>query len=218
MPNELHESEYHSWYDMKRRCYDSRHVAFKYYGGRGIVVCERWRQSFATFMADMGHKPDTMFTIDRKDPNGNYEPANCQWLAKAEQWTTTRARMGKAERSDHWEYVAQVCRAHGLPVSVYRQRLRSGWDPERAASQPIPTRSRDTFLKRSTRLAERAPAGWLDIASVAALVGKSERQVRRKAVGLWEAGAPCVVAVPLAGRGSYKYFVDPSAVAEKIAA
>lgn len=69
---------YKTWQHMKARCYDPRHPSYKYYGGRGIEVCERWLKSFANFLADMGHRPDGM-SIDRLNRDGDYEPGNCVW-------------------------------------------------------------------------------------------------------------------------------------------
>ena len=78
-------SEYHSWDSMKARCYNPNYNQFKDYGGRGIEVCDRWKDSFENFLADMGSKPSSKHSIDRIDVNGNYEPGNCKWSTNQEQ-------------------------------------------------------------------------------------------------------------------------------------
>lgn len=74
---------------MRSRCERPNHRAYKYYGGRGIKVCDRWRK-FENFLADMGDKPKGK-EIDRyPDKNGNYEPGNCRWATRAQQMDNTR--------------------------------------------------------------------------------------------------------------------------------
>lgn len=73
-----------SWEAMIERCTKPRHQAYARYGGRGITVCDRWRTSFSAFIEDMGVRPDGM-CLDRVDPNGNYEKANCRWATMKEQ-------------------------------------------------------------------------------------------------------------------------------------
>lgn len=83
-------SEYGSWKNMIKRCNNPKSCGYRYWGGRGITVCNRWR-SFENFLADMGLKPvgRTRYTIERRNRNGNYEPDNCYWATDAEQRRNT---------------------------------------------------------------------------------------------------------------------------------
>lgn len=76
---------YRTWLGMKSRCFNPRVPKFKRYGARGITVCDRWRDSFPAFLADMGEKPSPAHSIDRRDNDGNYEPDNCRWATAKEQ-------------------------------------------------------------------------------------------------------------------------------------
>lgn len=80
-----HSVEYEAWAGMKRRCTNSSRKDWKYYGGKGIEVCERWKTSYTAFLNDMGRKPTPLHSLDRIDPKGNYEPDNCRWASPEEQ-------------------------------------------------------------------------------------------------------------------------------------
>ncbi len=70
---------------MKTRCYNPRFKDFRLYGGRGIIVCERWIHSFVAFYCDMGPKTTPKHSLDRIESRGNYEPGNCRWATWKEQ-------------------------------------------------------------------------------------------------------------------------------------
>ena len=78
-------SEYNSWQAIKARCLKHNHPFYKYYGGRGIKVCDRWLASFENFYEDMGPRPFEGYTVDRIDVNGNYCKENCKWSSYEDQ-------------------------------------------------------------------------------------------------------------------------------------
>jgi hypothetical protein len=82
--------EYIAWSNMKARCYNPKHKFYHNYGGRGIKICDRWLHSFKNFLADMGHKPGSDYSLDRKNNDGNYEPKNCRWATREVQKNKTR--------------------------------------------------------------------------------------------------------------------------------
>lgn len=82
--------EYCSWQSMKSRCYYPENKSYKHYGGCGVEVCTRWRDSFQDFYDDMGNRPNGT-TLDRINTHGNYEPDNCKWSTSKEQNNNKRA-------------------------------------------------------------------------------------------------------------------------------
>lgn len=128
--------EYTIWAGMKARCNNQQHIAYPNYGGRGISVCERWSASFEAFLEDMGNRPGPAMSLDRIDPNGNYEPDNCRWETSSVQAKNTRrARLYLFKgRSMN---VPEIARETGLRASTINARLASGWSIDRAATEPL---------------------------------------------------------------------------------
>lgn len=92
--------EYRSWLGMKERCYRRGYWAYDRYGGRGISVCDRWQQSFESFLADVGLAPSPSHSLGRLDDDSNYEPTNVCWQTAKEQAQNRdkpRRRMPKSE-------------------------------------------------------------------------------------------------------------------------
>jgi hypothetical protein len=124
-----------SWGAMKRRCLNANDKDYPRYGGRGITVCDRWRDSFEAFVADMGVKPEGT-SLDRIDNNGNYEPGNCRWAALDVQNNNRRSNRpitfkGRTQTLTQWAGEA------GLSSEALAHRLKSGWPMGDALSIPI---------------------------------------------------------------------------------
>lgn len=126
-------SEWHSWRSMIQRCTNPKNRAYHLYGGRGITVCDRWRFSFAYFVADMGKRP-LGTELDRYPNNdGNYEPGNCRWATSSQNSNNRRGNKiitfrGVSRTLAQWADHLQIDRR------LIAHRLRMGWAIGRALS------------------------------------------------------------------------------------
>lgn len=101
-------AEYMSWQSAKARCFNHNYRRYDIYGGRGITMCERWKNSYVAFLEDMGRRTSPKHSLDRfPDPNGNYEPGNCRWATQKEQvrnssTTTWLTHDGRTQTFGEW--------------------------------------------------------------------------------------------------------------------
>lgn len=114
--------EYWAWSNMRQRCNNPRFQQFADYGGRGITVCDRWN-SFEAFFVDVGLRPSSLHSLDRKDNNGNYEPGNVRWATKKQQCRNTRRNRFVVIDGETLT-VVEVAERYGLTIQLLRHRLR----------------------------------------------------------------------------------------------
>lgn len=127
-------AEHGIWTDMRKRCENKNHSHFHRYGGRGIAVCDRWK-SFEAFYEDMGVRPSSKHTLERKDNDGNYCPENCVWALRKQQArnrSTTRFVVFRGERMS----VAELAERTGTPYRrLHRMIVKRGLSAEQAVSE-----------------------------------------------------------------------------------
>ncbi len=127
--------EYLVWAKMHQRCGNPNDPKHSSYGGRGIAICKAWFD-FATFYADMGPRPSTAHSIGRIDNDGNYEPENCRWET-AKQQANNRSDSLLIEANGETLTQSQWADRLGVDQRYIYTRIRRGWSPERAVTEPI---------------------------------------------------------------------------------
>lgn len=150
-------SEYSTWEGIKARCNQKGHKHFKHYGGRGIKICDGWRHSFVNFLLDMGPKPSSLHTIDRRNNAKNYDKSNCRWVLFEVQ--------AKNKRTNCWlsykkrtMILADWAREFKRPASDIQYHLKNGksfrWIYYRFAIENPIRRSRIYITYKGNKLCE----------------------------------------------------------------
>jgi len=126
---------YSTYAAMLARCYNPNNWKYADYGGRGITVCDRWRESFENFYKDMGDRPEG-YTIDRIDNNAGYSPDNCKWATQSEQCRNRRSNRiieYEGEKKTLIDWSENI----GIEWKVLDDRLRRKWSVERAFTETV---------------------------------------------------------------------------------
>lgn len=142
--------EYHTWWLMKERCLNKTVFGYRHYGGRGIRVCKRWLHSFENFLSDMGERPKGevgMWSIDRKNSNGNYTPSNCRWATKYEQALNRSCTVFVKYKGIKTALCKLAPRISKVNYWTIYYRIRTGWPVGLAMSTP----AKYTYTKRKRK-------------------------------------------------------------------
>lgn len=137
-----HSEVYAEYNNMKKRCYNKNAHNYKYYGGRGIKMCDRWRNDIREFYNDVSRLPDfgeEGRTLDRIDNDGDYEPNNVRWATHKEQSMNRRPRTCSRlyEYNGKTRSLKEISNITGIPYSTLINRILNGWDPEMAFNTAV---------------------------------------------------------------------------------
>lgn len=158
-------SEYMTWDQMKRRCFNKNRYAYERYGGRGITVCDEWKDSFEAFFKDMGPRPSPEHSIDRIDNDKGYYKENCRWATMKEQSNNRHSNhlityQGETHTINQW--ASQV----GISQITLRSRILNGWSIERALTEPTRVRETATYNGETKTLAQWAEEYGIDYSTL----------------------------------------------------
>lgn len=139
--------EYTVWSGMKDRCGNPKASAYNRYGGIGVKVCQRWADSYEAFLEDMGKRPSAAHSLDRINPNGNYEPLNCRWATLEQQNRNKRKSLivcidGVSKHIFDW------AEEYGINRNTIRGRIRRGFSPQEAVTTKVFGRGRNALISR----------------------------------------------------------------------
>jgi len=131
--------EYRTWVGIKARCNNPNRQSYKYYGARGVKVCDNWAESFPAFLEDMGARPSDKHTIERIDHNGDYTPENCKWIHQSEQ--SQNRRMNNIEKritfNGETHSIWNWAKVTGISHHALYSRIKHGWTVERMLTTKV---------------------------------------------------------------------------------
>lgn len=133
---------YRIYHNMKNRCFNPKTTGYDRYGGRGIIVCDEWKDDFKAFYDwSISHGYADNLTIDRIDVNGNYEPGNCRWVTMKEQNQNKCSNhiitlFGESKALQMW------CDKYDISCKTVQDRLKRGWDEVAAITTPVQIKHR----------------------------------------------------------------------------
>lgn len=158
--------EFIIWKGIKQRTGNTHAGAYSNYGGRGIAMCKRWRESFAAFYTDMGPRPSPKYSTDRRDNEGHYScgtceeclsngwPANCSWATRSQQNSHTR-RSRLLTHHGETKSIPEWARSLGMSINTIRARLFHGMSVDRILATSDHRRSPMTRLQHAGRSVPR---------------------------------------------------------------
>ena len=147
-------AEYTAWSHIKKRCGNPNDSRYPIYGGRGITICEHWRNSFEAFLSDVGRRPNSKYSIERIDTNGNYNPENCKWATQKEQQRNRRNNLiltinGASKTLAEWSEIS------GIKASCILARKRKlGWPDEKCVFNSV-RKKKNNFLEEKSSHGKR---------------------------------------------------------------
>lgn len=127
--------EYRAWDAMIRRCHNKNHKSYPDYGGRGIKVCRRWRTSYINFLNDLGRRPSSQHSIDRRKNDKGYSPNNVRWATSKVQNQNTR-KTRRLTLNGVSKCISEWADHLGIPDRRLRSRIRLGWSEKDILTLP----------------------------------------------------------------------------------
>lgn len=116
---------YNTWKGIKKRCYQKTYQHYDRYGGRGIIMCEEWKNDFMAFYNDVGEAPSDEYQLDRIDNDGNYEPGNCRWVTRQENCRNRNVKAGKSgyhgvyPKGNRFQAAFNINRSHRVYIGTF---------------------------------------------------------------------------------------------------